>query len=148
MFPISRTGSHFPHSFTMIDLASQIVRMFLAFIQVSLVLSVFTVSSGALPSPLELIFSPLEVPASLETRATNTTSEQDLEVPILSYSPSCNPSYGRELNRTSCDNALTKISKVTTPMTFGQRGTGSYDVVLPRRYLSGTLSVEPSRLNS
>ena len=122
--------------------------MFLAFIQGSLVLSVFTVSSGALPSPLELISSPLKVPASLETRATNTTSEQGLEVPILSYSPDCNPSYGRELKRTSCDNALTKISKVTTTMTFGQRGTGNYDVVLPRRYLSGTLSVEPSRLNS
>lgn len=143
MFPYSRTRSHFPHASTLSDSAFQTVGMFLLFlIQGSLVLSVFTVSSSALPSPLELISSPLKLPASLKTRATNTTSEQDLEVPISSYNPHCNLSYGRNLNPTSCDNALAKISEVTTPMTFGQRGTGSCDVVLPRRYLSGTLSEE------
>ena len=119
--------------------------MFLLFlIRGSLVLSVFTTSSSALPSPLKLISSPLNLPASLRTRALNTTSVQDLEVLV---SPHCNPSYGRNLNSTSCDNALAKISEVTTPLTFGQRDTGDYDVVLPRRYLSGTLSLEPSRWN-
>ncbi|KAM0797557.1 hypothetical protein BDR22DRAFT_892189 [Usnea florida] len=111
--------------------------MFILFlIQGSLVLLVFSASSRALPSPLELISSPLKLPASLKTRALNTTSVQDIEVPILSYRAYCNPSYGRNLNPTSCDNALAKISEVTTPLTFGQRGTGNYDVVLPHRYLS------------
>ena len=122
--------------------------MFLLFlIRGSLVLSVFTVSSSALPSPLKWISSPLKVPAGLKTRGLNTTSVQHLEVPILSYSPHCDPSYGRQLNPTSCDNALAKISEDTTTLTFGQRGTGNYDVVLPRRYLSGTLSPKSSTLN-
>ena len=145
MFPDSRTRSHFSHTCTLTDSAFQTVGMFLLLlIRGSLVFSVFTASSSALPSPLKLISSPLNLPASLRTRALNTTSVQDLEVPI---SPYCNPTYGRNLNPTSCDNALAKISEVTTPLTFGQRDMGNYDVVLPRRYLSGTLSLESSRLN-
>ena len=146
MFPYTRTRSHFllysPNS------AFQTVGMlFLFLIRGSLVLSVFTVFSSALPSPLKWISSPLKSSASLKTRALNTTSVQHLEFPTLSYSPYCNPSYGRNLNPNSCDNALEKISEVPTPLTFGQRAMGSYDVVLPRRYLSGTLSLESSRLN-
>ena len=141
MFPYSRTRSHFPH-YSLIDSAFQTVGMFLLLIRGSLVLSVFTASSSALPYPPKLTSSPLNLPASLKTRALNTTSVHDLEISILSYSPSCDPSYGRNLNPTSCDNALAKISEVTTPLTFGQRDMGNYDVVLPRRYLSGTLSLE------
>ena len=147
-FRIHVQRSHFPHSFTLIDSAFQIVGMFLLIlIRGGLVLSVFTASSSALPSPLSLISSPMKLPASLKTRALNTASEQDLEVPISSYNPNCNPLYGRNLNPNSCDNALGKISEIPTPLTFGQRGMGNYDVVLPRRYLSGTLSLESSRLN-
>ena len=102
--------------------------------QAVLVLSVFTVFSSALPPNLNL-----NLLANFGTPATNDTSEQDLTNPILSYSADCSSLYGRNLNGASCSNALAKISEVTAPETFGQRGTGDWDVVLPRRYLSGTL---------
>lgn len=102
-------------------------------------LSVLTSPSTALPSPLNLDSnSLLHQQAGLDTRTTNTTSLQDLASPVVSYTPECGIAYGRNLNHTSCEDALSKITQVTTPMTFGERGTGSWDVVLPRRYLSGT----------
>lgn len=110
----------------------------------SSVLSVSTVSSSALPSSPNLISSSLNQLADFETIATNSTSLQDLASPVLSYSPSCSISYGRDLNHASCSNALAKISQVTTSMTFGERGTGTWDVTLPRRYLSGTSFVDLS----
>ncbi|KAL9128058.1 MAG: hypothetical protein Q9175_007610 [Cornicularia normoerica] len=69
------------------------------------------------------------VPAVFEKLAMNETT-------ALSYSPDCSISYGRNLDRASCDNALAKISQVTASVTFGERGTGNWNVVLPRRYLS------------
>ncbi|KAF6231089.1 hypothetical protein HO173_010789 [Letharia columbiana] len=99
-------------------------------------LSVFTVSSNALPSSRNIISSSLSLPIVLKTLHTNNTSRQDLASPVSSYSPDCSISYGRYLNQASCNSALAKISQVTTPITFGERGTGTWDVVLPRRYLS------------
>ena len=106
---------------------------------ISSALSISTVSSSALPSPLNVISSSLNQPTVLETSNTNNQSLQDLTVSESTYSPECSISYGRNLNHASCEDALAKIPQVTTPMTFGERGTGNYDVVLPRRYLSGTL---------
>ena len=101
----------------------------------SSVLSVLTSPSTALPSPLNLDSSSrLHQPAGLDSRTTNTTS---LANPVVSYTPECGFAYGRNLNRASCEDALSKISQVTTAMTFGERGTGNWDVILPRRYLSG-----------
>ena len=125
--------------FRLADSTYQIVGMFTPFLfMASSVLSVSTVCSSALPFSLNLTSSSRNQLADFEIIATNSTSLQDLASPVLSYNPSCSISYGRNLNRASCDNALAKISQVTTPMTFGERGTGTWDVILPRRYLSGT----------
>ncbi|CAF9932602.1 hypothetical protein IMSHALPRED_008939 [Imshaugia aleurites] len=78
----------------------------------------------------------LNQPAVLRTLNASNASLQDLTSPVSSYSPDCSILYGRYLNRASCQNALAKIPQVTTPMTFGQRGTGDWDVILPSRYLS------------
>lgn len=106
------------------------------------VLSVFIGPSTPLQSsPINLDSSSLHQKLGLEL---NSTSLQDLASPAVSYTTDCSVAYGRNLNRTSCANALSKISQVTTLMTFGERGTGTWDVILPRRYLSGTLNCELS----
>ena len=103
------------------------------------VLSLFTVLSSALTSPSS-ISSSSNTLGVVDTGSTNITSLQDLSSPILSYAPDCNYIYGHNLNPLSCNNALAKVSRGTTPMAFGQRKTGPWDVLLPRRYLSGTYS--------
>ena len=119
----------------------QIVSMFFPFpFLLSSFLSVKTVSSIALRSSLNPIPSSPNQPAVLETLNASNASLQGLTNPVSSYSPDCSILYGRNLNLASCQNALAKISRITTPMTFGQRGTGDWDVILPRRYLSGTSS--------
>ena len=101
-------------------------------------LSLFTNSSTALPPPSILNSGSLLHQPGLDALTTaNTTSLQDLASPAVSYTPECGIAYGRNLIRSSCEDALAKITQVTTPMTFGERGTGGWDVVLPRRYLSG-----------
>ena len=114
---------------------------------ISSALSITTVSSSALPSPSNLISSSLNQPAVFETPTTNNTSLQDLGNPALSYNPDCSILYGRDLNHASCSNAVAKISQVTTTMMFGERGTGNWDIILPRRYLSGTSFVDSLFLN-
>ena len=104
----------------------------------SLVLLVSTVASSALPSLPNLISGSSNVPATSHPLAAINTSQQDLKSSALSYNPECSSLYGF-LNFASCQNALAKISRATLPLTFGQRGTGNWDVVLPRRYLSGML---------
>lgn len=104
------------------------------------VLSLFTVLSSALPPPSTSISDSSNKLGVIDTGATNRTSLQDLSTPILSYVPDCNYIYGYNLDPYSCNNALGKISRGTTPMAFGQRKTGPWDVLLPRRYLSGTYS--------
>ena len=103
----------------------------------SWVLSLSTVSSSALPSPLGLISTSPNKPAIFETLVASRRNLQDLASPALSYSPECESVYGNNLNHDSCNNALAKISQVTAPMTFGERDTGSWDVIIPRRYISG-----------
>ena len=105
----------------------------------SLALLVSTVASSALPSPPNLISGSSNVPATFHDLAAINTSQQDLQSPALSYRPECSDAYGSILNYASCQNVLEKISSATLPLTFGQRGTGNWDVVLPRRYLSGML---------
>ena len=102
------------------------------------VLSLFTVLSSALPPPSSAVSSSSNKVGLIDTGSTNGTSLHDLSSPILSYSPDCNIMYGHNLNPFSCNNALAKVSRGTTPMVFGQRKTGPWDVLLPRRYLSGT----------
>ena len=102
----------------------------------SSVLLVSTVTASALPSPPNLILSSSNVPATV---IAINTSQQVLESSASSYSTECSAAYGCILNYASCQDALTKISRATLPLTFGQRGTGNWDVVLPRRYLSGML---------
>ena len=101
------------------------------------VVSLFTVLSSALPPPSSSISSSANKLGVIDTGSTNLTSLQDLSSPILSYTPECSYIYGQSLNPHSCYNALAKVSRVTTPMAFGQRRTGPWDVLLPRRYLSG-----------
>lgn len=113
----------------------------------SSVLLVSTVSSSALPSPLNPTSNSLNQPADFGTLTTNSSSLQDLASPLLSYSPDCSIQYGRNLRYASCDNALAKISQVTTSMTFGERATGNWDVVLPQRYLSGKFLVHSSKFH-
>ena len=104
----------------------------------SLVSLVSTVASSALPSLPNLISGSLNVPATSHPLNAINASQQDLQSSGLSYNPECSSLYGF-LNYASCQNALAKMSRATLPLTFGQRGTGNWDVVLPRRYLSGML---------
>ena len=104
------------------------------------VLALFTVLSSALPPPTSSSSSSSNKLSVIDTGSTNLTSLQDLSSPILSYYPECSYTYGHNLNPSSCYNALAKVSQGTTPMVFGQRRTGSWDVLLPRRYLSGMYS--------
>ena len=106
----------------------------------NLVLSLFSVLSSALPPPTSPNSSSSNELSVIDTGSTNGTNLHDLSSPILSYSPECNYIYGQNLNPSSCNNALAKVSRGTTPMVFGQRKTGPWDVLLPRRYLSGTYS--------
>ena len=105
---------------------------------VSCILLLSPVSPSALPSPLNLVSNPPDKTADSGSRTTNGTNWPDLAGPELSSEPECSVLLGRDLNYDSCDNARDKISQATAPMTFGERGTGSWDVVLPRRYISGT----------
>ena len=92
-------------------------------------LSLSAVYSSALPSP---------VPRSLDLqiRVTDNISPQELTAPTLNDGPECGTSYGQNLDVRSCEHALTKIPMDMTPMTFGDRDTGTWDVILPHRYLS------------
>lgn len=145
LLPDSGTRTHHSNHFAPANTPIFQTRgMFSLFLLVSSVISVPIVSSSALPSNSELGSSSLNQPAVPEPLGTNSTALQDLESPKLSYNPVCSIVYGRSLSQSSCNNALAKISHVTTPMTFGQRGTGNWDVVLPRRFLSGTLYVTSS----
>ena len=101
---------------------------------VSFVLSVSIISSNALPSPPNAVSGS---PNKLTALSTDGIKLQDLASPLLSYNPDCSVSFGHSPNHDSCINALTKITEGTTPMTYGERNTGSWDVILPRRYLSG-----------
>lgn len=88
--------------------------------------------------------------ASLNTVSALTSNNPSL---ILTNSATANVSssnyihqcdgaaYGRDLNSTSCANALDQIdSSSTIEMTYGQRYTGLFDVKLPQRYISCTFS--------
>ena len=110
------------------------------FLLVYLLLTVTTVCSSAVPPPLSLASGSLNQPGAYDA-VTNSTTIQNLASAAPPYSPECDNLHGRHLARASCDNALAKITQVTTPMTFGERETGTWDVVLPRRYLSGTSSI-------
>ena len=115
-------------------------RMISTILLTQCVVSLFTVLSNALPPPSSSSSSSANTLGVIDTGSTNLTSLQDLSSPILSYFPECSYAYGHGLNLRSCYNALAKISRGTTPMVFGQRKTGPWDVLLPRRYLSGTYS--------
>ena len=104
------------------------------------VLSLFTISSSALPPPSSSISTSSKKLGVIDTASTNITGLQELSSPTLSYTPDCNYIYGQNLNPRSCYNALAKITRSMTPLAFGQRKTGPWDVILPRRYLSGMYS--------
>lgn len=112
--------------------------MFFSLFLASWAFSFFIMFSNALASPLDLISSSLNTAAVTEKRTTNEISLPDI---TTIYNPDCSNYYGRHLNRKSCDEAILKISRNSQYMSFGQRGTGPWDVKLPRRYLSGTLFV-------
>ena len=95
----------------------------------SSLLSLSTVHSNALPSP---VFGSLD----LQTRVTDDISPQELTTPSLNGGPECSFNLGRDLNYRSCEHVLTNIPRDLTPMTFGDRNTGNWDVILPHRYLS------------
>ena len=138
MFLYWETRSDLSDAHAPIDSIVRTIGMFSSsLVLASWVLSLSTVSSSALPSPLDLISTSPNKPAAFGTLAANSRDLQALASPALSYSPECERHYGSDLNRDSCNNALAKISRVTTPMTFGERNTGSWDVILPRRYISG-----------
>lgn len=112
--------------------------MFFSLFLASWALSLFVVFSSALASPHNLLSSSLNKPAVTEKWATDQISPLDI---ATTYYPECSAYYGRRLIRKSCDNAKMKIPQNSQYMSFGQRGTGPWDVILPRRYLSGTLFV-------
>ena len=70
-----------------------------------------------------------------QTSIINATSlsVQNLTNPDLL----CDPEYGRNLDAESCQQAYLRMDYSTGPVTLGERGTGSWDVVLPYRFLSG-----------
>lgn len=68
----------------------------------------------------------------------NTTSSTDQV--LADWRVVCAPSLGHNLNILSCNNAFAKISRNTAPRTFGFRGTGNWDVLVPYRFLSGMLA--------
>ena len=124
------------HTDSMLRTGRMLSTLFLA----NWVLSLFSVLSSALTPPLSPSSSSSNELSVIDTGSTNGTNLHDLSSPILSYSPECNIIYGHNLNPSSCNNALEKVSRGTIPMAFGQRKTGPWDVLLPRRYLSGTYS--------
>ena len=83
--------------------------------------------SLAIASALTLTTPSLILPASTITNATNTY-----------YTYQCNGrQLGRDLNSRSCNEALSQIDISSTAVqTYGYRFRGSYDVNLPRRYIS------------
>ena len=57
--------------------------------------------------------------------------------PAVESSPICNGTqYGNNLNLTSCRDACDTIFPDATKHIYGQRGLGSFDYKLPRRYIS------------
>ena len=74
--------------------------------------------------------------ASLQLQSiTNATSIHNITASSVVL---CDPNLGSDLDEESCDNAIGKIERATGPVTFGERGTGNWDIVLPYRFLSGT----------
>ena len=76
------------------------------------------------------------------THITNITSPSILNftAPVLA----CASKYGRNLDVDSCIEAYRQIGvgASSAPVTLGERGTGTWDVILPYRFLSGTSSLE------
>ncbi|KAM0797607.1 hypothetical protein BDR22DRAFT_975124 [Usnea florida] len=64
---------------------------------------------------------------------TNATSIHNITASSVVL---CDPNLGVDLDKESCDNAIRKIERATGPVTFGERGTGNWDIVLPYRFLS------------
>ena len=70
----------------------------------------------------------------IDTSSTNTAVAASKDV----FRPAClGRSYGYELSPDSCADALLLINSSSTAVrTYGMRGTGDFDVTLPRRYIS------------
>ena len=87
------------------------------------------------PSAASNTYWPLDFPAPIgdasdEIDTSNTSS-------LTAGQVSCNGQvYGRNFNLGSCIQVYHAMSSSTMPATFGERGTGTYDVNLPFRYLS------------
>ena len=100
------------------------------------VLFISIVSSIALRTQLR---DPLPSPSE-PSKASAVASATSLDLVALNASTSvkCESDWGRDLNIESCKNALEKIPRDSARLSFGYRGTGDPDVLLPARYLSGT----------
>ena len=91
-------------------------------------LSFFVVS--ALPLNSLSFIPPGSVSTSLTRAATSANG--------TAFQPAClGRSYGYDLSLESCADALLLVNSSSTALqTYGVRGTGQFDVMLPRRYIS------------
>ena len=62
---------------------------------------------------------------------------------FVSYS--CSGGFGRDLDVDSCADTLTQVGLRATVLSFGMRNTGSFNILLPQRYigLDGKCAIEP-----
>ena len=67
-----------------------------------------------------------------DTSASANVTRTDY-LPIIS----CQYRQGGHPVLSSCQDALSNIAQDDSPLTFGLRGTGAFDIPLPLRYLSG-----------
>ena len=77
------------------------------------------------------------IPATLSSNLTLSSSAGNLTVnPAIRCDGG---SYKRDLRTASCLDALLTIPNDPTPITFGTRGSGVFDVPLPHRWISGEI---------
>ena len=80
----------------------------------------------------------LNIPRKTSGATELTIASPTVAQNLTNLEVTCDDRYGRDLDVRSCYNALGKIGRNYSPLTFGERGTGNWDVILPYRFLSGT----------
>ena len=96
--------------------------------------SAITLLSFSVVSALLLNSSLLIPPGSVSTSLTRVATSANK----TAFQPVClGRSYGYDLSLESCVDALFLVNSSSTAVqTYGVRGTGQFDVMLPRRYIS------------
>lgn len=102
----------------------------------------------SIPDVLSLVSQPLQGSrATMSTLPLNVSqigSPLNLSMPSTNLSANgnaltiaCTARLGLHLSQLSCYDVLTLIPASMTMFSFGQRGTGDFDTLLPARFISG-----------